>query len=397
MKRILFVTVVTCLAIAGFTYFTSGSNAEAHEAHDGHDHEETADMDNILLTQKQINAVDLKMGEVERRELDTTVRANGQLVLRSHARGAVASLMGGVVKSINVKEGQRVAKGQVVATIENTDVMLLQREYYTACREVEMAKEEMLRQQTLQQNGAGVKKTMQQAQKDFKIAQANVMGIARQLQQMGINVVQVAKGHFTTAFPLRAPIAGTVGQLTASLGSYADMQTPLMMIRNNDAVEADLNVFEKDINKIKVGDKVHITLTNQTGVAVNGVVYGINQYFNDGTKAVAVHVKLNEMNGVRFLDGMYVQGQISTGSQQCNALPSKAIVTSDGKKYIFMLNKQPDKEGYSFSRHEVETGVEQEGYTEVALCKHFKKGKKIVTDNAFYLLSMTEDHGEHNH
>ncbi len=397
MKRILFVVVVTCLAIAGFTYFTRGGNTEAHEDHDGHDHEEAADVDNILLTKKQIDAVDLKMGEVEQRELDATVCANGQLVLRPQARGAVASLMGGMVKSINVKEGQRVAKGQVVATIENTDVMSLQREYYSACREAEMAKEEMLRQQTLQQNGAGVKKTMQQAQKDFKIAQANVMGIARQLQQMGINVAQVAQGHFTTAFPLRAPIAGTVSQLTASLGSYADMQTPLMMIRNNDAVEADLNVFEKDINKIKVGDKVRLTLTNQTGVTVNGVVYGINQYFNDGTKAVAAHVKLNATNGARLFDGMYVQGQIATGSQQCNTLPSKAIVTSDGKKYIFMLNKQPDKEGYSFSRHEVETGVEQEGYTEVALCKHFKNGKKIVTDNAFYLLSMTEDHGEHNH
>ncbi len=397
MKRILFVAVVTCLAIAGFMYFTSGNHAEAHEEHDGHDHEEAADVDNILLTQKQIDAVELKMGEVEQRELDATVRANGQLVLRPQARGAVASLMGGVVKSINVKEGQHVAKGQVVATIENTDVMSLQREYYSACREAEMAKEEMLRQQTLQQNGAGVKKTMQQAQKDFKIAQANVTGIARQLQQMGINVAQVAQGRFTTAFPLRAPIAGTVSQLTASLGSYADMQTPLMMIRNNDAVEADLNVFEKDINKIKVGDKVRITLTNQTGVTVNGVVYGINQYFNDGTKAVAAHVKLNATNGAHLFDGMYVQGQIATGSQQCNTLPSKAIVTSDGKKYIFMLDKQPDKDGYSFSRHEVETGVEQEGYTEVALCKHFKNGKKIVTDNAFYLLSMTEDHGEHNH
>ena len=51
----------------------------------------------------------------------------------------------------------------------------------------------------------------------------------------------------------------------------------------------------------------------------------------------------------------------------------------------------------SFSRHEVSTGVSQDGYTEISLCKHMTKGKKVVTDNAFYLASMTGEHGEHNH
>ena len=49
---------------------------------------------------------------------------------------------------------------------------------------------------------------------------------------------------------------------------------------------------------------------------------------------------------------------------------------------------------YIFSRHEVTTGVSTDGYTEVALCKHIKEGLKIVTDNAFYLASMTGEHGD---
>ena len=396
MKRILFIVAVTLIAICGFTFLSHQGEADADGQHH-HEHEEETDFDNIPLTQQQINTVDLKMGELTERELDATIQVNGQLVLRAQHMGDVASLMGGIVKSILVKEGDHVSKGQVVATVENTDVVALQREYFSACKDAEMARLEMQRQQTLQQNGAGVKKTMQQATKDLKVAEASVTGIGRQLQQMGISTAAVAKGNFATVFPLRAPIGGTVSQLTASLGSYADMQTPLMKIRDNAAVEADLNIFERDLAKVKKGDKVMISLTNQPGVTVAGHVYGINQYFNDGTKAVAAHVRLDAAKHAHLFDGMYVQGAIATGRQVCPTLPTKAIVTADGKNYVFLLNGAPKGGNYSFSRHEVKTGVVQGEYTEVSPCKHMKKGTKIVIDNAFYLASLTGKHGEHNH
>ena len=348
--------------------------------------------------------------------MDATIDAKGSLVLRAQAMGDVASLMGGIVKSISVKEGQFVHKGQVVATVENTDVVSLQREYYSAAKECELARIDMERQKLLAHNGAGIKRTLQQAQKDYHVAHANMLGIGRQLAQMGISTAAVAKGKFTTAFPLRAPISGIVSEMTASLGSYADMQTPLMKIRNTQAVECDLNVFEKDLAKIKVGNRVTLNLTNQPGVKLSGTVYGMNQYFNDNTKAVAVHVKLDaasvksylhsssgNTHGGKLFAGMYVSGKIATGSQQCLALPSQAIVSSDGKQYVFALNGAPSKGNYSFSRHEVTTGASDGKYTEVKLCDHLLKGKdgaagkKIVTENAYYLASLTGEHGEHAH
>lgn len=395
MKRILFIVAATIIAIAGFTFFTGMGKDDAHEGHDHGHEEEEVDFDNIPLTQKQISTVDIRMGEVARRQIDATLKANGSLVLRAQSRGDVASLMGGIVKSILVNEGQQVAKGQTVATIENTDVVAMQREYYQAVKEAEMAAVELQRQQTLQKSGAGVKKTLQQADKDMKIARAAATGLASQLRQMGISTQAVAKGSFSTVFPVKAPIAGTVSQLTASLGSYTDMQTPLMRIRDNRAVEADLNIFEKDLARVKKGDRVLLTLTNQPGVKVAGHIYAINQYFNDGTKAVAAHVKLDATGAARLFDGMYVEGSIATGRQMCDALPSKAIVTTDGKTYIFLLNDAPKNGKYSFSRHEVTTGAVQDGYTEVELCEHVTAGKKVVTNNAFYLASLTGEHGEH--
>lgn len=385
------VVVLTAITFVGFS-FLSQSKAETSESEN---QEEEIDFQNIPLSEKQVKAVDLKMGEAQEREMDAMLHVNGSLVLRAQDMGNVSSLMGGIVKNVYVKEGQMVSRGQVVATIENTDVVTLQREYYTAYKESEMARLELDRQKTLASAGAGIKKTLQMSEKNYKVAQANLLGTGRQLQQMGISTKEVAKGKFTTVFPLRAPISGTVSDMQASLGSYADMQTPLMKIRNNHAVECDLNVFEKDIAKVKVGDQVLVSLTNQPGVNVSGRVYGMNQYLNKGTKSVAVHVKLDAKRGAKLFEGMYVSGQIATGVQLCMTLPDKAIVSADGKQYVFALNQQHSKGGtYSFSRHEVTTGVSNNGYTEVALCKHLKKGQKIVTDNAFYLASLTGDHGE---
>lgn len=391
IKRFILVATLTVITFVGFS-FLSQSKAETSESEN---QEEEIDFQNIPLSEKQVKAVDLKMGEAQEREMDAMLHVNGSLVLRAQDMGNVSSLMGGIVKNVYVKEGQMVSRGQVVATIENTDVVTLQREYYTAYKESEMARLELDRQKTLASAGAGIKKTLQMSEKNYKVAQANLLGTGRQLQQMGISTKEVAKGKFTTVFPLRAPISGTVSDMQASLGSYADMQTPLMKIRNNHAVECDLNVFEKDIAKVKVGDQVLVSLTNQPGVNVSGRVYGMNQYLNKGTKSVAVHVKLDAKRGAKLFEGMYVSGQIATGRQLCMTLPDKAIVSADGKQYVFALNQQHSKGGtYSFSRHEVTTGVSNNGYTEVALCKHLKKGQKIVTDNAFYLASLTGDHGE---
>ena len=391
IKRFILVAALTVITFVGFS-FLSQSKAETSESEN---QEEEIDFQNIPLSEKQVKAVDLKMGEAQEREMDAMLHVNGSLVLRAQDMGNVSSLMGGIVKNVYVKEGQMVSRGQVVATIENTDVVTLQREYYTACKESEMARLELDRQKTLASAGAGIKKTLQMSEKNYKVAQANLLGTGRQLQQMGISTKEVAKGKFTTVFPLRAPISGTVSDMQASLGSYADMQTPLMKIRNNHAVECDLNVFEKDIAKVKVGDQVLVSLTNQPGVNVSGRVYGMNQYLNKGTKSIAVHVKLDAKRGAKLFEGMYVSGQIATGRQLCMTLPDKAIVSADGKQYVFALNEQHSKGGtYSFSRHEVTTGVSNNGYTEVALCKHLKKGQKIVTDNAFYLASLTGDHGE---
>lgn len=390
IKRILLVAAATLLAVGAFTYFQRPES----DGHDHEEHEESDSFDDIPLTQQQVSTAELRMSEVQTRELDATLRVTGTLVLRPQSMADVSSLMGGVVRSILVSEGQRVSKGQVVATVENTSVVTLQREYFTALRESEAARAELTRQQTLAKAGAGVAKNLQQAETAARIADASLTGIGQQLRQMGISPKSVASGSFATVFPLRAPISGTVSRISASIGSYADMQSPLLAIRDNSAMECDLNVFEKDVAKVAVGDRVELLLANQPGRVLRGRVYGVNQYFNDAAKSVAVHVRLDASLRQGLIDGMYVSGTIATGRQKCRALPSQAIVSTEGKSYIFALNGKPRGGKYSFSRHEVTTGVTSDGFTEVDLCEHIRPDSRIVTDNVYYLASLTGEHAD---
>lgn len=128
VKRISLIVVCTAIAFFAFS-FHSESKADKEE---NEEKEEEVDFQNIPLTSKQLNAIDLKLGEAQKRELDAMLHVNGTLVLRAQNMADVASLMGGVVKSISVKEGQQINKGQVVATIENTEIVSLQKDYYSA-------------------------------------------------------------------------------------------------------------------------------------------------------------------------------------------------------------------------------------------------------------------------
>ncbi len=394
MKKIIIIVAVSVAALAAIM-FTGNKEAANHEEHE----HEAPDYANIPLTEAQIKAVKLSTSPIEYRNMDQGIRANGALVVRAQNTADVSSTMQGVVKKLYVNEGDKVGKGQIVAMVENPEVVALQREYYSACKETEYAKTELDRQNFLASQGAGLGKNLQQATAQYNILAAKQGGIARQLSQFGINVKNAAEGKFTTSFPLHSPISGTVGTIGASLGSYVDMQTPIMTVCNNSAVECDLNVFEKDIAKVKRGARVLLSLTNQAGKMIEGYVSGINESFNAKDKSVAVHVKIENPEGNLF-GGMYVTGMISTGKERVEAVPSKAIVKDGNRSYVFVHNVNHSlsiKKTHHFKRCEVKTGITEDGYTQVDFVEPIKKDLPVVTNNSYYLASAVGEHGEHDH
>lgn len=351
----------------------------------------------IELTQEQIKTVGIKLGKVENRPLNNVVRANGELQLNPQDMADVTSLVGGVVRKIYVTEGQLVKAGQVVAHIENTEIVGLQKDYLIAVKETNVTHQELLRQKTLASQKAGVEKTLQQASAAYEMALARQTGLYNQLRQIGINTNLVKQGRIIRQVAISAPISGIVTKISIKSGSYTESSQSLMQVANNAAVFCNLNVFERNINQVAKGQKVDFVITNSPNIHFKGTVREINRSMDSDTKAISVRVGIDTKNITELIPGMYVTGIISMGKQNVPALPDDAIVNANGKQYVFVLEKK-HKEGndvkYQFKQMEVVAGVSELGYTQIDFVAPISKNATVVTSNAFYIASMTADHGE---
>ena len=351
----------------------------------------------IELTQEQIKTVGITLGKVESRSLNNVIRANGELQLNPQDMADVTSLVGGVVRKIYVTEGQLVKAGQVVAHIENTEIVGLQKDYLIAVKETNVTHQELLRQKTLASQKAGVEKTLQQASAAYEMALARQTGLYNQLRQIGINTNLVKQGRIIRQVAISAPISGIVTKISIKSGSYTESSQSLMQVANNAAVFCNLNVFERNINQVAKGQKVDFVITNSPNIHFKGTVREINRSMDSETKAISVRVGIDTKNITELIPGMYVTGIISMGKQNVPALPDDAIVNANGKQYVFVLEKK-HKEGndvkYQFKQMEVVAGVSELGYTQIDFVAPISKNATVVTSNAFYIASMTADHGE---
>lgn len=389
-----------CLATAALTVASCNTKPAAHDE-EAHESEEKQHSDDLMLTERQMKAVNIALGKVEEKNLSDVVRVNGSTALNPQDRADVSPLVGGSLRSIAVIEGSKVAKGQTVAWIENTEIVALQREYLQSQSTLEQAKRELQRQRELRSSGAGVEKNLQQAESSYEIARSAVIGLGCQLRQLGISESNVKRGQMVTRIPVKSPINGFVDKIYKSTGSYANAEQPVLTIVDDSKMHIDINVYEKDMAGLKVGQKVDFVLTNNASARLSGVIYEFASSFTDKTKSVLAHVRITDKgNAAKLIPGMYVTGTVQKGRHAVTAVPSKAIASSEGKSYIFILEKTEEKDGqklYHFSRAEVVTGAQELGYTQVTAVGDIPANATIVTSGAFYLSSMLGEEADHGH
>lgn len=391
--------ILSLLALAALLTIGIGACTKAHkeDTHDAEEHAgEAHDEEDIVLSTEQMKTVNIRIGGMELRNISHTLKANGQIAVNPQDMATVAALQGGVVKRIMVAEGQRVAAGQTVAYVENTEIVRLQQDYLTAQRQVAAARAELARQQALAAKDAGVKKTLEQAQTALAIAKVQTESMGKQLAQLGISTTKLKRGHMVTVMPVKTEIGGVVTQVMASTGSYTDMQQPLMTVVNSRRAYADIKVFQQDVASVRKGQEVVLQMTNRPDLMLSGIVERINPSLDEQTKAVSVHVGLKGAVNAALIPGVYVTAAINTGNSSTPALPADAIVSIEGQDYIFVLTKQ-SRNNCHFKKVKVKAGATDMGYTEVKAMEPLPTNARIAIANAFYISSMIVDHGEHTH
>lgn len=402
--------LASCLLI-----LTSCGEKKTEEA----SHEEEKSENEVSLTKIQFKTVGIETGFVENRNLNLVIKANGFTTVPPQNRANISTLIGGTVKDILVLEGTFVNKGKVLATIQNLEVVEMQEEHNSAIANIEYLQLEYNRQKTLSDENVNPRKVLQEVKAKLAVEKTRAKAAKNKLQALNMSTFG------SSLVPIISPISGYVGKISIAKGAFAETGTTLFEVVDNSQMHLDLNVYEKDLGSISVGQTIDFILTNQGNKSIKGKIFGINKSFSNESKTVAVHAKINPANSKDLISGMYVSANININNATVPALPKDAIVKNGDKYYVYIQEEHEEKtiakkadtrehkedeahseetagkeEGHNevhFKAIEVIPGTTDLGYTEVKFVSEIPSDAKIVIKGAFYLLSAMKGGGEHEH
>ena len=395
MKNIFLIMLTLFFAVSSCKNKATETKAEpttkdttAHK--EGEDEEEEDGL--VELTDEQVKAISLQTGSIEQRNLKSTLKVNGKLTLPPQNQAQVSILTGGIVKSINVTEGTFVKQGQTLATIVNNEVIQLQQDYLENKSQLIYLQAEFKRQKELQEDRINATKTLQQVQNELGVAQARQKGLQTKLQLQGINAANISNSNFTNRIAVTAPISGFIHHINLTMGKFADANTILFDIVDNRFLHLDLTLFEKDISKVKVGDKIMFTDANDASHTHPATIFSLNKSFEDNQQAILAHAKI-EGQTESLLPGMYVEARIQIDDYKTDALPDEAVVSNGDEHFIYVEVKKNH-----YKQIPVTKGVSDVGFTEIKPLAEIPPNAKVVIKGAYYLLSQqTKGSGEHHH
>ena len=360
-------------------------------------HEQEKSETEVSLTDSQYKTVGIETGKVEDRNLNKVIKANGYTTVPPQNSAEVATLIGGTVKDIYVLEGTFVNKGKVLATIQNLEVIEIQEDYHSATANIEYLQLEYNRQKTLSDENVNPRKTFQEVKSKLAAERARAQAAKSKLEALHI----AAKGS-SSLVPIIAPISGYVGKISIAKGAFAQTGVSLFEVVDNSQMHLDLNVYEKDLGSISIGQVIDFVLTNQSNKSIKGKIFGINKSFSNESKTVAVHAKIESSDAKELISGMYVSANINIVNATVPALPKDAVVRNAAKYFVFVqeeehVNQQTKEKEIHFKAIEVIPGTTDLGFTEVKFVDNIDPDAAIVTKGAFYLLSAMKGGGEHEH
>ena len=368
------------------------SNADHQEAEEEHHHEEE---NTTTLTQTQIKTVDIRLGHIEQKALTATLKANGVLSVPADHQAKVSTIYTGIIQSVKVEIGAYVHKGQVIATISNPDFLQQQQRLLTVNSQIELAQQELDRQQILYEGNAGTGKNLQAATTQLRTLRTEKAALEEQIRLMGLNPKTLTNEGMQSTLSVVAPISGNISAVYTNNGAYVDASTPIVEIIDNSSLHLHLQVYERDLPYIKVGQQVHFNPTNNTSGEYDAQVYNIAASFENESKSIIVHCHV-EGDKQGLISGMNVTGVISLDKETAPAVPNDAIVEDSGKSYIFVVTHTDDKET-TFEKIEVAKGASESGYTAIAPVKPIAPEQTIATKGAFFINATLVNSGEHEH
>jgi RND family efflux transporter MFP subunit len=245
----------------------------------------------------------------------------------------VKAKVSGEVKEIAVREGDRVALGQVIARFDTADLdariadragaLESARAQLALATKTRAMNVKLLDQKFISQNA------FDSSESGFNVASGNVKSAEAQ-----VKLAEIARRDAI----VQAPLAGMVAKRHVQPGEKVPFDAPLITIVDLADLEMQAMVPASDVPELKVGMAVDLGVNGFGDRRFAGRIDRINPATEPGTRAILVYVTLRNPDTL-LRGGMFADGRIAlAASAPVTTLPAAAVRTEAGLSYIWAID-----------------------------------------------------------
>jgi cobalt-zinc-cadmium efflux system membrane fusion protein len=348
---------------------------------------ETIADDRVVMTDAQVRNAGIETGAAISQTINTSLKVNGMVDVPPQNIVSVSFPMGGYLRSTKLLPGMHVNRGEVIAVIEDQALIQLQQDYLVAVARLGFLQQEFERQKMLNENKVNADKIYQQAQADFTSQKVMVKGYSEKLKLVGINPSTLSEEKVSKSVAVHSPINGFVSKVNVNIGKYVTGTDILFELINPGDMHAALTIFEKDITKVKIGQKVQVSFVEDPSSVYHCEVILVTKNVDESRSAL-VHCHF-EKQPKNLLPGMFLNAVINISNADVLTLPEEAVVRFENKQYVYELTGKNE-----FRMMEVQTGIVENGRIEVSSGADDFSGRTLVTKNAYAILSKMKNASE---
>jgi cobalt-zinc-cadmium efflux system membrane fusion protein len=335
----------------------------------------------VTLTSAQFKNATIQIGKLEKREISTTLTLNGKIDVPPQNMISVSTPFGGFLKSTKLLPGMHVKKGEVIASMEDQQYIQLQQDYLTAKSKLLYTENEYNRQKELNQSKASSDKVYQQTELEFKTQKISVNALSEKLRLINLNPESLTESNLSRSINVYSSIDGFVSKVNVNIGKYVNPSDVLFELINPEDIHLNLKVFEKDLEKLFIGQKLLTFNNNQPDKKYPCTIILISQDLS-ADRSADVHCHFEDYDKTLF-PGMYMNAEVQLKLSNVFAINEDAIVSFEGKDYIFIST---DVQQYNMI--EVKKGSSDNAYTEVNAIDGKDISNSIVVKKGAYSLLM---------
>ncbi len=379
MKNTFFILIIFAAFSCGKYEPTTTEKPEAEAIH--------TSGDLIHLTPDQAKQAGLAFGGFEQKNIAEGLRVNAELVVHPEHIAQVTAFSDGSIAELKTSLNATVSKGQVLAVIRKPDLLDLQQQFLENKDRLVFLKSEFDRYKSLKEADATASKNFQKAESDLRAAETTAAVLAAKLRQHQINPERLTAQNLSTQLTLVSPVSGIVTAIRSNVGAAVQPGTTVCEVTDLSQLHADLWVFEKDILKVKIGQRVSLSFPADPTRGYPATIYSLDKVLDPTKRAIRAHAKLDAGAGGQsnFVNGAFLEASIATtGGGAGNALPEAAVVREGKDDFIYILEKE-NADGSFFKKIKVIKGGEADGFVVVTPSKALPEGVKIVLKGAYYV------------